>query len=436
MDPRDIKPAGSKGTWRALVQGFAWLAGGELAARLLGLIAVLVMARQLGPGAFGVVGLGVTLLVWFRLVVDGGTEVLSMRDIARSPESFGAIAGPVLGLRLALSLAGAGLFVVAAVLLAPDSQDAATLALFALALPMIAANPRFMVLGVSGSNAVALGNIASQLLLAAGVVAVVNDANDGPFVALLYAGAEFVYALVVLAVVGRRVPLPRPGIHLRRWWEALRAGLPLIASNLARTIVYSGDILLITVILDSYRVGLYVAAQRPMLFALGMIGLFTTSFLASYSAADSERSRELFIRSVRMLGLVSVVSAAVLSVAAGMLVTTVFGHAYQGAGLPLAILAWAIPLIAVASPYSAALISHNRQSVVMRISGIAAGANLLANLAVIPAFGIRGAACTTVLSFGLILVLTHRSSVRLGIAHSILDVVTHRGFLPRPATEP
>jgi O-antigen/teichoic acid export membrane protein len=420
------------GTWPSLLRSFGWLAAGEAFARVFGAVAVIVMARRLGPVIFGVVILGVTLTNWFRLVVDGGTEVVSMRDIARRPERFRSIAGAILGLRLVLSLGAVALFIAAAATLAPAQTGRMTLVLFALVMPMIALNLRWMVLGVQSSHAVALGNIASQVLLAVGVVLLVRDRHDGALIALLYATAELAYALIVLVVVGRRFGLPLPRIEVRRWWGTLREGFPVMAMNVARTVMYSADLLLIAIMLDRTHVGLYAAAFRPILFGMGIVGLFGASFLASFSAARHGDGRDLFLRSTKVAAIVTTAAATLLSAGAGVFVSVVFGDGYHGAVVPMAILAWAIPLIALGAPYDSALIAAGRQSVLMRNNVIAAALNLATNLIAIPMFGVLGAAVTTLLAFATVLVLNYRSAVGLGLAPPASMILTGRPGRPAP----
>ena len=92
-----------------------------------------VLTRELGPGGFGLVTIGTSLVICFSLVVDAGTEVLNLRDMARDPSRFRELAGPVLGLRLALSVLSAALLA-ATVALAVPARDRPTLLLFALLL--------------------------------------------------------------------------------------------------------------------------------------------------------------------------------------------------------------------------------------------------------------------------------------------------------------
>src|SRR5436309_14712319 len=104
--------------WRVLLRSFSTLAAGETIARLVGLATVLLLARRLGAAGFGIVTLGLTLVGWFGLAVDSGTELLNVRDVARRPNEFREIASRVLGLRLTISLAAAGVFALGVELLA------------------------------------------------------------------------------------------------------------------------------------------------------------------------------------------------------------------------------------------------------------------------------------------------------------------------------
>src|SRR5205807_8480094 len=113
------------------VRSFATLMSGETAARLFGLLGVLVLARRLGPSDFGIISFALSLIGWFALVVDSGTELLNVRDIAREPHRFREIAERVLGLRLAISIVASGLFVLGVELLANSSRVRDTVVLFA-----------------------------------------------------------------------------------------------------------------------------------------------------------------------------------------------------------------------------------------------------------------------------------------------------------------
>jgi O-antigen/teichoic acid export membrane protein len=298
------------------------------------------------------------------------------------------------------------------------------LLLFALVLPALALNLRWIVLGVGRARSVALGNISSQALFAVGVLLLVTGEHAIKDVPLLRAAAELVYAVVVLGAVGRRFGIPVPRVDLGAWRTMLTQSLPVMANNIARTLIYSADLFLIAAILGSKQVGFYGAAVKPMMFLAGMVGLFATAFLSSYSSARSQgRRHELGSRATSLGVVLSVPAALLITALAPLLVPMIYGDAYEPAIAAFAILAWTIPLMALTMPYSGALIAADRQRTVMYHNVGAAGFNIAANLIAIPLFGISAAAAITVASFTIVLFLNQRSAVQLDLAPSIVSAL-------------
>lgn len=375
------------------------------------------MARRLGPAGFGVAVLGTTLVGWFKLVMDAGTETLGVRDTSRTPHRFRELTEPILGLRLALSLAAAALFALTAVAVANTPAEQEALLLFALVLPMIGLNLRFMVLGVDAERAVAFGNVAAQALLAAGVVLLLRDGRDLFLVPLLVAAAEFVYAAVVIAAVAPRWGLVRPRMNLAVWRNTLRKGLPLALAGLAGAARYSLGLLLIAVFLTRADIGLYGAAYKPVLFFSTLVALLSVSFLSTYSgSADAAERAQLVRKTVRISFLVTLPTAILLSAGAPVAIEALFGSGYGGAAVPLALLAWSVPLLAVSLPYANVLIWADRQAVLMRHTVAGTLASVAGYAVSIPLFGLVGVACTMVGSIALVLALNYRSAVAYGLA--------------------
>jgi O-antigen/teichoic acid export membrane protein len=416
LTPPPVEPLAS---WRQLMKSFGWLVLGEGFARLFGFVAVVLMARRLDPDGFGLVTLGATLVIWFGIVVDSGTEVLNVRDIARRPDRFKEIAEPVLGLRLALSAGAAVLLCIAAFFASSATSDRIVLGLFALWLPMIAINLRWMVLPLGKARTVAAGNATGQLLFAVGVVLFVLDVGNTIEVPLLQAAGEAVYATIVLVAVGRRIGLVRPRIDVAKWRGTLRESGPLMANQLSRAAVYSLSFLIVAIALGRADVGFLGAAYKPVLFFSGAMGLFYVSFLSSFSALDPEHQKSLFRRTALAAGGATVPLALAMCLSASFLVTTIYGDQYDNAIPVLAVLVWVIPILALNGPYGNALIAGHQQKVLMRNNLIGAGFNIVANCIAVPLWGITGVAVVAVLSEGLILTLMHHSAVRLGVAPSL-----------------
>ena len=394
--------------WRLVLRRSAALLSGETAARVVGFFVVLVLARRLGPSGFGIVTLGLALVGWFALIVDSGTEQLNVREVARYPSRFREIGDRMLGLRLTLSLVAMGMFVAGVEIFAKSTFTRDTVLLFALMLPAIALNLRWMALGVGGSRGIAAGNIASRVVVLTGALLLVVDEADVKVVPFLEFGGALAYGLIVLWYVARRVGYIRPRVDVPVWRSTLRESLPLVVAGLARATIYTFDVIVISLALGPSDVGRYGVATRPVAFFAGAAGLFALSFLSAFSATSGGEAAALHGRSLGLAIAVCVLAAAALS-AAAPLVPYVFGESYAAAVPVLAVMAWRLPIVALGSMYTTVLVAHGRQRTLMVNCIIAAAAVAVLDTVMILLFGLVGAAAASIVAVSLLFALNYRS---------------------------
>jgi O-antigen/teichoic acid export membrane protein len=380
---------------------------------------VLLLARRLGPGGFGLITFGTALIAWFGVVADAGTTLVTTRDIARDPRQFRPIAERALGLRLAMSAVATAILIGGSFAFAQSTYDRNVYISFAIVLPAVGLNLRWMVLGVRGARLIAFGNIAAQIVLLAGVLLFVVRQHDAVTVAYVTAAAELAFAAVILAQLLPGHGLLRPRVDVRSWLVTLRQGAPLMVSAFARGIIYSFDLLVITRVLGPVAAGYYGAASRPVLFFVTAIGFFYVSFLASYSAASPDSAARLFRRATRVSLAVSVPIAIALTVGAELIVPFVFGQKFAHAAPVLAILAWRLPFSAVASPYGGLLLLEDRRTRLMWNNIAGAAVNIVGDVIAAPIFGIEGVAVVNLIATMTILGLNYRSAVSYRLAPPI-----------------
>ena len=394
--------------WRMVLRRTAALVAGEGAARVVGFVVVLLLARRLGPTGFGVVTFGLTLVGWLAFVTDSGTEILNVREIARRPQRFKEIAEHVLGLRLVLSIVAAIVFIGGVLLFARSDLTRSTLVLFALVLPATALNLRWMVLGVGGSRAIAFGLTLSRFVVLAGVVLFVANLDDLKRVPVLEAVGALVYALTVLWLVGGGWRSLRPRANLAVWGDTLRQSAPLMVNGLARSAVVSFDILVIELALGPRSVGIYGVASKPAFFFTASVGLFSLAFLSAFSATAVDSAAALRGQALRWAFACGVLAAACLSVGS-LLIPSVFGDEYKRAIPLLAVMAWRVPLAVLAGVYSSVLIARDRQTDLMKNSIVTAVFVVVADIVAVLTVGLIGAAVVTVAAAGLAFLLNWRS---------------------------
>jgi PST family polysaccharide transporter len=256
-------------------------------------------------------------------------------------------------------------------------------------------------------------------------------------VGLILIGAPlvlFAAAILVetaLAAVGLVLVYRFVGYRLRDWQFSFVVGRkllthawPLLLSGLAVVTYMKLDILVIGQLLDESAVGLYGAATRlaeiwyfipmavltsvfPML--LGAKGLGQDFYL---------KRLEHVYRGVTWLGLAVALPT---SIWADEFVALVFGQEYAAAGSVLAIYIWGSIAVFLGVASSQHFVAENSTKVLLYRTLIGAVINLVANLMLIPRFGIQGAALATVASyfiatFSLVLFPSTRSHVKIMVA--------------------
>jgi PST family polysaccharide transporter len=332
-----------------------------------------------------------------------------------------------------LAILSAAVYAIGVALFAKSGATRSVLLPFALVMPAVAFNLRWMVLGLRQARAIAIGNVAARIAFLIGVLAVVEGPSGVLRVPYLQALSELVYGAVIIAIVARGFGITRPRIDLDAWKQTLRGSLPLMVHGFARSALVTSDLLLIDLLLGPHQLGLYAAATKAPLFFSSAIGLFSVSFLAGFSAAVGDEALDVFRKATRILLATSVAVAVVLSAAAPLVVPLLFGRRYDASVGSLAILAWMLPLMALTTPYANALIAGHQQLVLMRNTIIGAVFAVVGGIVGIEVVGIEGAAIVRIASALLVLVLTYRSATADGLAPRLGDIAFRRLRRPLPA---
>ena len=89
---------------RRLALNLLTLLGGEAGAKAVGFVAFAYLARVLGPSAYGVVELAVSLFFFFALIVDFGLGAIGAREVAQHRDQVPMLAAGIPVLRFIVSL--------------------------------------------------------------------------------------------------------------------------------------------------------------------------------------------------------------------------------------------------------------------------------------------------------------------------------------------
>lgn len=230
---------------------------------------------------------------------------------------------------------------------------------------------------------------------------------------IAYLGAFILLPFVLIPCFFRVFPsFFSTKMHLSK--ELLRRiflfGIPMMVSMAGGNILVYTDTLMLTYFRTLEEVGLYQAAYPTANLLLYLPGAITAIILPLSSELWELKEKVKLQVGAELLYkytlLIMVFLAMVTAAFARPILSFIFGGAYLGASVPLIILSLGAILFAIATINITMLSGIGKPKVIAKIVLLAAGVNVFANFFVVPAYGMVGAAFTTVLGYIIILGFT------------------------------
>jgi O-antigen/teichoic acid export membrane protein len=244
--------------------------------------------------------------------------------------------------------------------------------------------------------------------------------------ALLVLGVSYLAAIVVQAWVVRREYLASMnrvsvGYEIPKW---ISVSLPLLMTNLFSILLLRMDTLMVGFLLDIRQVGIYGAAYKTaaiVSFSLAATNAIVAPLIASYYARRDMQGLQETVRLAAIGGFAMALGLGGLVLGTSGLLLGAFGEEFLQARSTLGILIIGQLVNVGAGPVVLLLTLTGHERETMHVQGWCAGVNLLLCLLLIPAWGITGAALTSVISMSLWnFWLGYLVVKRLGIHPSIL----------------
>jgi O-antigen/teichoic acid export membrane protein len=374
------------------------LTSGDVLAKALYFLSFVYLARVLGVESYGSLQFAISILMYFTLVGDGGLEVWATRQTARA-EDLRQLVAQVTALRLLLSgLAFAALLALLPIL--PEANGLrAILLLFGLSLPVQAVTLKWYWLGRERMGPAAKGLVVAQVVFAAAVFGLVHRPEDALWVPVL----RVVGDLAMAAYYAWRYAAEQGGLpfslSLRGTRGVLAQAMPIGAIHALGILNYDFDSVLLGILLGPMAVGWYSAAYRPVTVALAVpltyfAGLFPA--LSRTYAESQEAFGEIAERSLRLICLVALPVGVGTTLLAEPVMLLLYGAEYRQGVPALQILGWSAALVMLRGTYRQVLLAAGKARLDLRNAVVATAVNVGLNLALIPAYGIIGAAVATV----------------------------------------
>ncbi len=388
-----------------------WLVADKLVRLGVGLFVTVWIARYLGPENFGLYTYGQSLMLLFTGVASLGLPDLLLRDLVARPQDARQIQASAFLLRLIGAIIA--IIAITATVLAVRGAEGNVLAvciIFAFSLlPQVADVIDQGFQSQEKVHAIIILRNVTFLVMAA-----VKAALLWIGVSIATLAATFTIEYLIVAV-GMWV-LARRGGEMFGWRDVratecarlAHSCLPLAARLMAVGIYMKIDQLVIERTLGDLAVGLYGAATRISeiwYFIPTAIMTALTPRLALLRENGVERFEQRLVLTMRALFWFAVAVCASLSILAPFVIGFLFGGAFAPAAAVLSVYAWTGVFVAIGVAGNIWFIVENRLRYGLAQAMIGALVSFLANIVLVPRFGIMGAAYAAVVSYAVSAVL-------------------------------
>ena len=388
----------------------------------LSLVVSILLARLLGPDGYGVYAFAYAVIMLLALPAQAGLPTLLVREVARyEAEARWALLAGLLRRSNQLVALLTMLIVGGAVLsmfffdLGFTATERATFAWALVLLPIMALGNlrgaalrglRLIVKGELPEIGIRPALFVLALLGVLGAAALSPEAAfelTPPLAMALHAAAALVAFLVGVWLLRRELPdavaRAKRAYETRAW---LRSLLPLTLLAGVAMINSRMDIVLLGVLATPAEVGVYRVAtsmSTPITIALAAVNVSVAPhFARAYAEANHPVMQRLATWAARVSVAAALPAAAILIVFGAPLLGFVFGAEYAVGAMALALLAVGQLGNVAAGSVGNILNMTGHETDTVFAGGLATVVNLVLNLALIPTYGIEGAATATMVS--------------------------------------
>lgn len=423
---------------------------GKLITAALSIVILKIISGYLGTAGYGDYTTVYQFLAFFGIIADFGIYTITVKEMSRDESKIPIILGNVMGLRTFLSVFAMGL-AIAVVFLLPTYSDTlipvgvliATLATILTLLNgtvssvlQVHLKMQYATIGLVLGKVVSVGYMAWAVYFA-----FASDMATG-FYQLLWAGVAGNLAMfVITSYYVRRYCKITYRFDFAYWKKVFFTSLPFGVALILNTLYFRLDVLLMTFILphsqnmangqadcvktlcSDTEIGLYGVAMRILEMLVIIPVYFMNSVLpvmTRYIEEQSQKIRNLMQYSFDFLvatGLPILVGGFILAKPIIHFISDpefVSGNVYKyGSDIAVKMLMFAMLFSFVNALFGFTLVVLNKQVRLMFINAGAVIFNLIGNILVIPLWGFRGAAATSVISELIILIFTYWAAQKM-----------------------
>jgi O-antigen/teichoic acid export membrane protein len=392
-----------RGTAGRIIGNTFWLLMQRAGGRVLTLLLMIYLARNLGSLSFGKLSFAISFTSLFLILSDLGVTTLTIREIARDKGRGPAYVGNSATLKLFLSIFT---FLVISISISFMKVPSDTrFVIYLIGACIIFENMGAFFGGIFQAyekmKYITICEIIEKIFLLSLTFVLVRLGYGLITVGLIYFLSGIFYFLLNMGFTYRKFLRPQYKIDMRFWRKSLKEAIPLAIVALISMIYYHTDIVMLGKMKGEEVAGWYGVSYH-LFFALATIpGAFLSAIfpvLSRFFKESGELLKMAFYKSFKVLvgaGIPASVGSFLLS---EKIILFLFGPQYQNSIVALKILSFLIVFSYLNGLAGYFLTSINRQALTAKIIAATTAINIFINFILIPRYSYIGAAYATVVS--------------------------------------
>lgn len=392
-------------TLRRLIVNTGWLFVLRLLRLAFAFFVGIWLARYLGPERYGTLNYALAFVGLFAPIAHLGLNGPVVREIVNAPGAEDEILGTTFLLRLSGGIVCLAASTVAIMMVRPDdplTRRLVSIVAFGLVFTSFESIDIWFQSQVQVKYAV---YAKSAGLVIANLAKIYFILAAATLVAFAWVSAlEIVIAAIGLVIVYRYrgYLIGSWRFSLRRARSLLRISWPMILSGALWMIYLRIDQVMLREMVSEEAVGVYSTAVRVSEVWYFLPVIVTTSLfpeLVKSKQVGEKVYRSAFQKVYDFLVWTAMPVVLALTFLAGPVIRMLYGDAYAGGGIILAVLIWSSPFAFTRELYGKWLVSEELTKFYMLAHGSGAAINVLLNLYLIPRYEGVGAAVATLVSY-------------------------------------
>jgi len=394
-------------TIKRLAKNSGYLFFSGIATKILGFVALLYIARYLGPEDFGKFSFAFAFIYFFSFIPDLGIHKILVREAAREPREAGKLIGNGTILKVSLSLAALALAFFAIALLDFPSSTKNVLYIASFGLLLSGASCYGVIYETKLRMEYSLFfNLVSKLFFLALVLLAISRNLTLPFFVFASVSATFVHNFLMV-VFSKKLVNVSFNVDPDLMKKIIREAIPVAIASVFSVIYFRVDVLMLSFLKGDVDVGFYSAAYRLTEAFVFLPTAFTTStfpLMSKYFKDSSNSFGFTYAKAFKYLFSTGLLIAVLVTFSSEKIILAIYGPEYQSSVAALQILIWATALMFVNVLVSSTCVSSGNQQIISKMAILATFLNVVLNLALIPSLSYTGAAVATVVAeFGAML---------------------------------